>query len=63
MSPLKNLQNTRLNIKKNGENVKLGHYEFMKKLKQIPKKNNRNSKDRISPTEITEIRQLISQLN
>lgn len=63
MSPLKNLQNTRLNIKNNGENVKLGHYEFMKKLKYIPKKNNRNSKDRISPTEITEIRQLISQLN
>lgn len=52
-----------LDIKKNNENIKLGQNEYVKKLKYILVEADRNLKDTISTTEITEIRQVIGQLN
>ena len=54
---------SKLNIKKNRDNVKLGQNEYKKELKCISVEGGRNLKDRISATEVTETRQLISQLN
>lgn len=52
-----------LDIKQNRENIKLGQNEYVKKLKYIPVENGRNINDKISTAEISEIRQVIGQLN
>ena len=52
-----------LDIKNNGENIKLGLNECVKKLKYIPVEAGRNLKDAIFTTEITETKQIISQVN
>ena len=52
-----------LDIKNNGENIKLGQNEYVKKLKYILIEAARNLKDAISTIEITETRQIIGQLS
>ena len=52
-----------LEVKQNGDSIRLGQDEYVKKLKPIPIANNRNADDHLSPSEVTEIRQLIGQLN
>ena len=52
-----------LEVKQNGENIRLGQDEYVKKLKPIPIASKRNTEDDISASEVTEIRQLIGQLN
>ena len=50
-------------MKQSGENIRLGQDEYVKKLKPIPIASKRNTEDDISASEVTEIRQLIGQLN
>ena len=52
-----------LEIKKSNENLRITQDEYVKKLGHIPLQNNRSLEDKISPTEITETRQQIGQLN
>ena len=52
-----------LEIKKSNENIRIRQDEYVKKLGHIPLQNNRSLEDKISPTEITEARKLIGQLN
>ena len=52
-----------LEIKKSDSNIKIGQDEYTKKLRPIPLQNGRKPEDKLTPTEITEARQLIGQLN
>ena len=52
-----------LEIKKSDSNIKIGQDEYKKKLRPIPLQNRRKLEDKLTPTEITEARQLIGQLN
>ena len=52
-----------LEIKKNDSSIRLGQDEYIKELRPVPVQNGRCLEDKISPTEVTEARQLIGKLN
>ena len=47
----------------NGENLKFGQNEYVKKLRYVPVETTRKLKDVISTTEISEDRQIFGYLN